>query len=122
MEEVPAEGVKGEILLPVGVEGSNRILLRVADISPGGVGTNPGRADVELPIASKTPSVDQVLQSVTAFAEGVVANFREIGAAKVSIEFGCEFAVESGTLLAVIGKVNSKSALKVGLEWESQGQ
>jgi hypothetical protein len=34
-------------------------------------------------------------------------------------EFGCEFAVESGTLVAVVGKASGRSAFKVGLEWSA---
>jgi hypothetical protein len=36
---------------------------------------------------------------------------------KVSVEFGCEFAVESGGFIAVIGKASAKSTFTVGLEW-----
>jgi len=37
---------------------------------------------------------------------------------KATIELGVEVAVESGTLVAVIGKANGKSTLKVQLEFD----
>lgn len=38
-------------------------------------------------------------------------------ASKVNVQFGCEVLVESGQFVAVIGKVSSKAAITVGLEW-----
>ena len=40
-----------------------------------------------------------------------------VGATRYSIEFGCEIAVESGSFMAMIGKVGAKSQFKVTVEW-----
>ncbi|MFI1106669.1 CU044_2847 family protein [Streptomyces physcomitrii] len=43
---------------------------------------------------------------------------RHSEASKVTREFGCDMALESGALIAAIGKASAKSAFKVTLEWE----
>jgi hypothetical protein len=71
----------------------------------------------EQEIAGRPPRLDNVLTGVANFAKEIVATMQETGASKVSVEFGCEFAIETGTLVAVIGKASSKSTITVGLEW-----
>jgi hypothetical protein len=71
----------------------------------------------ESEIAARRPSLDGVLNGLTALARRMGSQLSDTGASTVSVEFGCEFAVESGTLVAVVGKASAKSAFKVGLEW-----
>lgn len=71
----------------------------------------------EREIADRRPRLETVLGGVANFAKQIVGSLNETGASKVSVEFGCEFALESGTFIAVIGKASAKSTLKIGLEW-----
>ena len=75
-----------------------------------------GTADEE-EIASRMPSFDDVLSKVTTLAAGAIRDLSAIGASKVLLEFGCEFGIESGQLVAIIGKASGKSTFKIGLEW-----
>ncbi len=73
--------------------------------------------DGEIELSSGAPKLKEALSSLTGFTADVVESLRTFEASKMSVEFGCEFAVESGSLLAVIGKGTGKSAFKVTLEW-----
>ena len=68
-------------------------------------------------VAARTPDLDSLLGGVAAFAGELTTRLRTMDVSKVSVEFGCEFALESGGFVAVIGKASTKSAIKVGLEW-----
>jgi Trypsin-co-occurring domain 1 len=97
-------------LIPVDIAGQT-VYLSVREI-----GGTPG-ARGEREIADRRPRLENVLGGVTNFAKEVVSTLQETGASKVSVEFGCEFALESGAFVAVIGKASSRSTLTVGLEW-----
>ncbi|MFC4530598.1 CU044_2847 family protein [Sphaerisporangium dianthi] len=71
----------------------------------------------EGPIGIRTPALEEALDGLMGVAKAMGARLRETGAAKASVEFGCEFAMESGSLVAVIGKAGGKSTFKVALEW-----
>jgi hypothetical protein len=71
----------------------------------------------ERPIGIKPSNLDQALDGLMGVAKAMGARLRETGAGKANVEFGCEFALESGSLVAVIGKASGKSTLKVTLEW-----
>jgi hypothetical protein len=90
--------------------------LSVRDLAP------PQRSGSEVEIAAQHPTLDQVLDGVTAFARELSSRLHQAEVSKFSVEFGCEFAVESGTFIAVIGKASAKSTLKVGLEWSKPAQ
>jgi Trypsin-co-occurring domain 1 len=97
-------------LIPVDIAGQT-VYLSVREI----YGTSGARGERE--IADRRPHLENVLGGVTNFAKEVVGRLQKTGASKVSVEFGCEFAVESGAFVAVIGKASSRSTLTVGLEW-----
>jgi hypothetical protein len=101
----------GAVLVPVDM-GGQIVYLSVREMN-GGL---PGGRD-EREIADRRPRLEGVLTGVANFAKQVVGTLQETGASKVSVEFGCEFALEAGAFVAVIGKVSSKSTLTVGLEW-----
>jgi hypothetical protein len=71
----------------------------------------------ESEISSRRPSLEQLAGSLGAFATALGEKLQQTGASKVTVEFGCEAAVESGTLVAVVGKASAKSTFKVGMEW-----
>ena len=76
-----------------------------------------GPAGTEQPIGIRPPSLDKALDGVMAVARNVGGRLRDSGAQKATAEFGFELGLESGSLVAMIGKVNSSSTFKVTLEW-----
>lgn len=71
----------------------------------------------ERPISARVPRIDDVLEGVAGFAAKVADSMQETKASRVSVEFGCEFALESGTFVAIVGKASTKSTMTVSLEW-----
>jgi Trypsin-co-occurring domain 1 len=101
----------GAALVPM-IVNDHRVYLSVQEIR------DPQRGrDEEVEIASRRPTLDQVLGGLTGFAKEMATRLQGTDASKVSVEFGCEFALESGTFVAVIGKATAKSTFKVALEW-----
>lgn len=99
------------VLVPVDVAGQT-VYLSVRDMDGGSA-----RDRDEREIADRRPRLESVLHGVANFAKEVVGALQDTGASRVSVEFGCEFALESGAFVAMIGKASSKSTLTVGLEW-----
>jgi hypothetical protein len=100
----------GEILVPLSVDG--QVVYLTARLAPGAV--RPGE---EGEISSRRPTLEQALDGLTGIARTLGARLRDSDADKMNVEFGCEFALESGSFVAVIGKASAKSTFKVGLEW-----
>ncbi|MFE2675328.1 CU044_2847 family protein [Streptomyces hygroscopicus] len=73
----------------------------------------------ETEIGARRPGLDQVISGLNAVARAVGEQARQSTASKVTLEFGCDIALESGSLVAAIGKASAKSAFKVTLEWDS---
>jgi hypothetical protein len=73
----------------------------------------------ETEIGARRPGLDQVMSGLNAVARAVGEQARQSTASKVTLEFGCDIALESGSLVAAIGKASAKSAFKVTLEWDS---
>jgi hypothetical protein len=71
----------------------------------------------EVEVASRKPSLAEVIGGLNAFARRVSDSLRDTSASRVSIEFGAELAFESGTLVAVVGKASASAAFRVELEW-----
>jgi hypothetical protein len=71
----------------------------------------------ESEIAAHEPRLEQVLDGLAEFGKEVIARLRTTEATKVTVEYGCDIALESGTFFALIGKASARSTLKVGLEW-----
>ena len=100
-----------DAVMPVGT-GDHLVYLTVRDL--GG-----GRLGEETEVAARQVTLDGVLGGVRAFAEQVLNQLRGAGVSKATVEFGCEFGLESGSLVAIVGKASSKSVMKVGLEWSN---
>lgn len=62
--------------------------------------------------------LDEALEGLTSTARAVVTQLRQSEATRVRVQFGCEFALESGSIVAVVGKARTSSAFTVELEWE----
>jgi hypothetical protein len=114
VDDLVGVGVQEEpqvVLVPVEVGGQTVFMsVRDLDLTVSGAGE-------ELPISGRRPRLEHVLEGLAAFAGQLADRFEGTGASKVSVEFGCEVALESGTLIAVIGKASATSTITVGLEW-----
>ncbi|MFI7026302.1 CU044_2847 family protein [Micromonospora sp. NPDC049900] len=80
------------------------------------VGRRPYVRD-EVEIAGQRPSLDGALDAVAELAQKFSNKLQHEAISKIAIEFGCEFALDSGSLVAVIGKASARSSFKVMLEW-----
>jgi hypothetical protein len=98
------------VLVPVSV-GDRKVYLAVQQI---GEPVDPGE---EREIAARGPALADLVAGLTDFVEQFSGRLQRTDASRVTLEFGCEFAVESGSFIAVIGKASARSTLKVGLEW-----
>lgn len=98
-------------LVPVQVQGRT-VYLAVRNVK--GQGRPPSD---ERPISGRVPRIDDVLEGIAGFAAKVADSMQATKASKVSVEFGCEIALESGTFIAVVGKASTKSTMTVSLEW-----
>jgi hypothetical protein len=111
---VPQEAV----LVPVEVGGC-RLLVAAHDLSGG-----PVDRDTEVEIASHPSARDRLLNGMldglAAFATEVVNRFEPTSASKVSVEFDCNVALESGSLVAVVGKASWQRTFTVTVEWTRQ--
>jgi hypothetical protein len=106
------------VLVPVLVGGC-RLLLAAHDVSGGDLADD----DTEVEIASH-PARDRMLNGMldglAAFATEVVTRFEPTSASKVSVQFDCDVALESGTLVAVVGKASWQRTFSVTVEWTRQ--
>jgi hypothetical protein len=102
-------GSDREALVPLEVDG-HRVYLAVQRLGP-----DTGADERE--VAARRPSIADAIDGLTAVARDIATKLSTVDATTVTVEFGCEFAVESGTFVAVLGKASAKSAFKVGLEW-----
>lgn len=99
----------GDDLIPVQVDGRTvYIAVRSAD---------DGQSGDERQISARVPRIEDVLDGVASFATKVVDAMQRTKASKVSVQFGCEFAIESGSFVAVVCKTSAKSTMTVSLEW-----
>ncbi|MEU4159257.1 CU044_2847 family protein [Actinoplanes sp. NPDC026670] len=73
----------------------------------------------EQEISARIPSFDEVVAKVTGLAGSAIDGLRNSGADRVTLEFGCEFGLESGQLITLISKATGKATFKIGLEWSA---
>ncbi|GAA0381458.1 hypothetical protein GCM10009530_35240 [Microbispora corallina] len=79
-------------------------------------GQDPAALDEE-DIAFRPPRLEDALDGLMGVARAVGERLRQTEASSASVEFGCDFTVESGSFVAVVGKASATSAFKVTLEW-----
>jgi hypothetical protein len=85
---------------------------------------SPGDDEEELSGSVRRVSavaVDQVSAAVGGFASRIGASLAQSGCQRYSVEFGCEIAVETGQVVAVLGKGTATSSVKITLEWDQAG-
>lgn len=101
----------GEDLLPLQVDDGAVLYVAASRL--------PGAGSGEIEVAGRVPSTRQVIEVIGKFASELTDELgSKSGATRFSVEFGCEIAVETGQVFAVLGKAGAKSSLKVTLEWE----
>ncbi|MFD0514217.1 CU044_2847 family protein [Streptomyces aureus] len=110
-ETTPVDQTKDETaLVPVTAAGQT-VLLSVQRLG------RQGAPEGERDIAARCLSLDEAVDSLVGVARSVGQRLQESGSTKATVEFGCEFAVESGQIVAVLGKATARSTFKVALEW-----
>ncbi|MGW7523267.1 CU044_2847 family protein [Streptomyces sp. NPDC054783] len=102
-------------LIPLEIDGTS-VYLSVQELG----GSSHAEFDEfrETEISSRRPTLEQALDGLTGLARAMGARLQESDASRVVVEFGCDFALETGTFVAVVGKASTRSSFKVGLEWE----
>ena len=98
-------------LVPVLLADGSRLFVRAQPVTPSGI-------DDEREIAGRMPSIEQVVDAVGGFTDRIGAALRRAAPSKYTVEFECEFALEAGALVAVLGKGSAKTAFSVTVEWE----
>jgi hypothetical protein len=63
-------------------------------------------------------SIERALAGIASIAKKSFVELSSLEWSKLTVELGVEFAVESGGIVAVVGKASSSSSLKVVLEFE----
>ena len=96
-------------LVPVEL-GNQRLYLSVRSLDAVHLGD-------EREIAARRPRLGHALDALAAFGKEFIGRFEGMDVSKVTVEFGCEIALESGSFVAVIGKASASSAIAVSLEW-----
>ncbi|MFF0366442.1 CU044_2847 family protein [Micromonospora sp. NPDC005087] len=106
IEEVESAG---ESLVPLHLDG--HVIYLASSISS-------GTSSDEMEVASRPASLDDALAGLSAFAARVGEGLRDAGVTRLTVEVSCEFAIDSGKFIAIVGKASAKSGVKVGLEWD----
>ncbi|MEV6371106.1 CU044_2847 family protein [Micromonospora musae] len=99
----------GEAVVPLQLDGH---VIYLASSIASGISSD------EVEVASRPASLDEALAGLSAFAAKIGEGLRDAGVTRLTVEFNCEFAVDSGAFMAIIGKASAKSGVKVGLEWD----
>lgn len=102
------------------IELANGVVIRV-EATQIGESTNREQPLIGEEIESDVSLNIQPLKEVTDAIEGIAgtikASFDKVKPTKASVEFGVDFAYESGQLTAMIVKGSGKVNLKITLEW-----
>lgn len=69
-------------------------------------------------VAGRSFDFEDVTNSLAAIASQVGQAVRGLRPERVKVELGCEVAVESGKLTALLVKGSAKANLKLTLEWD----
>ena len=68
-------------------------------------------------IASITASFQKVTKAIEDIAQSLTAAWEKAKPSRASVEFGVEFAYESGEVLAMFVDGSTSASLKITLEW-----
>lgn len=79
-------------------------------------GTDDGEEEEEVSFLSQ--GLSGVTRALSGFALGVTDALRKAGPQRITVEFGCQIAVEEGGLVALITKAGMDANLTITLEWD----
>jgi Trypsin-co-occurring domain 1 len=71
----------------------------------------------EVEVSSSVPNLEPIWDTVSTIANTIGAKLSQAKAKKAVVEFGIEFAAESGGLTALLVKGTGKANVKITLEW-----
>lgn len=106
--------MKESSLLPIELSDGNVVMVEVKSIEPT---LSTKKKNVSTKQKPDKFSFDTVKGQLKSFSEDLVSSFESIKPDKLSIEMGCEFAVESGKMVALFVQGTAKSNIKITLEW-----
>ncbi|RFS44404.1 CU044_2847 family protein [Micromonospora craniellae] len=109
MDEAVA-AAEQRVMVPLNVDG-HLVYLAGSEMSP-------GMTSDETEVAARPADFDEALAALAAFATKVGDHLKLAGVNRMAVEFSCEFGVESGTFVAIVGKASSTAGVKVSLEWD----
>lgn len=78
--------------------------------------TQTGREDV----ASEVSEFKEVTDALEGIVAAIAKPINQANPTKATVKFGLEIAVESGKLIAVLGKGSAKANLEIALEWTKE--
>ena len=86
----------------------------IAYIDVGASGTEEAEIGANRRLGISREAVAKAVREASVLVKG---DLSELGVSKATVEFGLQFAVESGQVVSVIAKGSGSSSLKVCLEW-----
>jgi Trypsin-co-occurring domain 1 len=75
----------------------------------------------EQDVANKLPSFSQAMKSLEGMATSLTSIWEKAKPTNASVEFGLEFAWDSGELLAWLVDSSATASMKIRLEWNKSG-
>lgn len=73
-------------------------------------------------VVSITASFQKVTQAIEDVAESLTAAWEKAKPSKASVEFGIDFAYESGEVLAMFVNGSATASIKITLEWSESSR
>ena len=108
---------KKDIVVSAWTAEEEQVHIRADIISPNG--ELGGSADQynERELAARPHAIGDALKGVNALVKDLKSELQGLSAKRMAVEVSLEFALESGHLVAIVGKASGKSSIKVTLEW-----
>jgi len=75
--------------------------------------------DPEQDVAFSPLNFDQILHAINGLARSFADVLADASPSKATIEFGLTAGIESGKLVAILGKASASSTIKLTLEWQT---
>ena len=110
---------KQDIVVPALTAEQQQVYIRANIISPSNEPDASHDIYDERELAGKPHTIREALKGVNALVEDLKSQLEGLSAQRMAVEVGLEFALESGHLVAIVGKASGKSSIKVTLEWSN---
>jgi Trypsin-co-occurring domain 1 len=95
-----------EVVLPAELDGGTRIAISVVPVG----GFEVGALDIKGKLEEVTSAIEKV-------GGEVLAAVRKVEPSKATVELGFGLAIESGHVIALLGKGRGEASIRVVLEW-----